>query len=65
MEILDRDFDNSRVTEAVLMDLSSGMSLKILNLSHNYLSNRKQRVKINNSLSEWVDIQIGIQQGSV
>ena len=36
-----------------------------LNLIHNYLSNRKQRTKINSSYSDWYDIVRGVPQGSI
>ena len=34
-------------------------------LIHNYLSNRKQRVKVGSELSEWQEIKSGVPQGSV
>ena len=36
-----------------------------LHLLHNYLSNRKQRTKINSSFSDWYDIFRGVPQGSI
>ena len=36
-----------------------------LNLIRNYLSNRKQRTKINSSYSDWYDIVRGVPQGSI
>ena len=42
-----------------------GLEIKAIKLLHSYLTNRKQRTKINNSFSEWVEIRIGITQGSV
>ena len=36
-----------------------------LNLLYSYLSNRKQRVKVNNCFSDWVDVIVGIPQGAV
>ena len=42
-----------------------GLGIKTIKLLHCYLTNRKQRTKINNSFSEWVQILIGIPQGSV
>ena len=36
-----------------------------LNLIHNYLSNRKQRTKINSWYSDWYDIVRGVPQGSI
>ena len=42
-----------------------GFSLNSLHLMYNYLSDRKQRTKINSSFSDWVDIVFGVPQGSV
>ena len=42
-----------------------GLGIKAIKLLHSYLTNRKQRTKINNSFSEWVEILIVIPQGSV
>ena len=42
-----------------------GMYKTGLNLIHNYLSNRKQRTKINSSYSGWYDIVRGVSQGSI
>ena len=42
-----------------------GFSLASLKLIKSYLSNRKQRVKINNTFSTWSDITMGVPQGSV
>ena len=36
-----------------------------LKLIHNYLPNRKQRVKVNSAYSIWKDIFYGVQQGSI
>ena len=36
-----------------------------LKLIHNYLSNRKQRVKVNGAYSIWKDIFYGVPQGSI
>ena len=41
------------------------LGIKAIKLLHSYLTNRKRRTKINNSFSEWVEIVIGIPQGSV
>ena len=32
---------------------------------HDYLSNRKQRIRVNNSYSEWLAVMFGVQQGSI
>jgi len=42
-----------------------GFDHQALRLVKSYLSNRKQRVKINTSFSTWFDILMGIPQGSV
>ena len=40
-------------------------TLPALKLIHNYLSNRKQRGRVNDSYSFWKDIVFGIPQGSI
>ena len=42
-----------------------GFSLTALKLVHNYLSNRKQRTKINSSYSSLLEIIFGVPQGSI
>ena len=42
-----------------------GISMQSLKLLYSYLTNRKQRVKINNSFSDWFEIIVGVPQGSV
>ena len=42
-----------------------GFSLPALKLVHSYLSNRKQRSKINNAYSSWEEILFGVPQGSI
>ena len=42
-----------------------GCSPSTLRLIHSYLSERKQRVKINGSFSAWRETMIGVPQGSV
>ena len=42
-----------------------GFSLPALRLIHDYLSNRKQRARINNSYSTWMDTVFGVPQGSI
>ena len=42
-----------------------GLDAKSLKLMLYYLTNRKQRVKINNSYSSWSKILFGVSQGSI
>ena len=42
-----------------------GFGRKSLRFLHSYLSNRKQRVRIGSSLSEWLLVLLGVPQGSI
>ena len=42
-----------------------GFHIDALKLIHDYLSNRKQRVKVNDAYSSWKDIFYGVPQGSI
>ena len=42
-----------------------GFDKSSLKLIHSYLSNRKQRVKINDTYSSWSEILFGVPQGSI
>ena len=42
-----------------------GIHKSALKLILSYLSNRKQRTKVNNSFSQWSDIKSGVPQGSI
>ena len=42
-----------------------GFNKNALKLVNSYLSNRKQRVKINNKYSSWSEILFGVPQGSI
>ena len=42
-----------------------GFSLSALKLVQSYLSNRKQRTKINLEFSSWEEILFGVPQGSI
>ena len=63
--------DLSKVYDCIPHDLliaklyAYGLDTSALNLLHSYLSNRKQRVKVNNFLNDWVNVIGGIPQGSV
>ena len=52
--------------ELILAKLHAyGFSLSALRLIQSYLSNRKQRTKINESYSSWEEILFGVPQGSI
>ena len=42
-----------------------GFSLRALRLIHSYLTNRKQRTRVNGSYSSWEEILFGVPQGSI
>ena len=42
-----------------------GFQTDALRLVHDYLSNRKQRVKLNKTFSSWRNIEYGVPQGSI
>ena len=42
-----------------------GFQIDALRLVHDYLSNRKQRVKLNETFSSWRNIEYGVPQGSI
>ena len=42
-----------------------GFSKQALTVICNYLSNQKQRIKVNNVFSSWKDLTLGVPQGSV
>ena len=44
---------------------TSGVGENSLRLIQNYLSQRQQRVKVGSSFSEWLEIILGILQGSI
>ena len=52
--------------ELLIAKLSAyGFSHDSLNLIYSYLQNRWQRTKINNTFSSWVEILLGVPQGSI
>ena len=63
--------DLSKAFDFILHDLiiakleAYGFHIDALKLIHDYLSNRKQRVKVNNTYSSWKDIFYGVPRGSI
>ena len=71
-----RSIDNGKSFGALLTDCldhelliaklnAYGFHLSALKLIHDYLSNRKQRTKINSTYSKWHEILFGVPQGSI
>ena len=62
---LSKAFD-CRDHELLIAKLNAyGFSLPALKLVHDYLSNRKQRTKVNRTYSSWLEIVFGVPQGSI
>ena len=52
--------------ELILAKLHAyGFSLRALRLIHSYLTNRKQRTRVNGNYSSWKEILFGVPQGSI
>ena len=60
--------DLSKAFDCLLHDLivaKLGFSTESLKLINSYLTERKQRVKMNDQFSSWLDIVVGVPQGSI
>ena len=54
------------MTAALIAKLHAyGIKKKCLNLLFSYLKNRKQRVRLDNTCSEWIEVLFGVPQGSI
>ena len=62
---LSKAFDCIRHDMFIAKCNAYGMDKKSLKYIFDYLSNRKQRVRINNSFSSWKEIVYGVPQGSI
>ena len=64
-------FTDLKVSTGMLHELiiaklqAYGFHIDALKLIHDYLSNRKQRVKVNDTYSAWKGIFYGVPQGSI
>ena len=80
LETWKRSVDKGKVFGALLTDLSKafdcldhesaklnayGFSFPVLRLINGYLLNKKQRTKVENTYSTWLDIIFGVPQGSI
>ena len=63
--------DLSKAFDCLLHDLliaklhAYGFDYLSLKLIHSYLTDRKQRVRVNAEYSEWKDLEFGVPQGSI
>ena len=63
--------DLSKAFECIPHDLiiakleAYGFHIEAFKLFHDYLSNRNQRVKVNDAYSLWKDMFYGVSQGSI
>ena len=65
---LSKAFDclNHKLLTAKLNAYSFNLpALRLICLIHDYLSNRKQRIKIKNTYITWMEIVFGVTQGSI
>ncbi len=61
-----RKYENVLINDLLIAKLAAySISIKSLRLLLNYLSNRKRRVKINSTLISWIELFLGVPQGSV
>ena len=62
---LSKDFD-CILHDLIIAKLEAyGFYINALKLIHNYLPNRKQRVKVNDVYNSWKDLFYGVPQGSI
>ena len=62
---LSKAFDCT-VHEFVIAKLEAyGFSYKALKVMYNYLTGTKHRTKVNDSFSDFIDLLLGVQQGSI
>ena len=62
---MSKAFDKVWHVELIFKLRQNGIDGKLLSLLDDYLRNRKQRVVINVSVSDWGPIKAGVPQGSV
>ena len=62
---LSKAFDIIPLDLVIAKPAAYGFNTNALRLIYNYLSNRKQRGKINSVYSIWKDISYGVPQGSI
>ena len=59
---LSKAFDSMTYGRLIAKLHAYGLSIEALELIQNFLSNRKQRVKVNSTFSAWKEIKVGVPQ---
>lgn len=62
---LSKAFDTISHTYLLKKLENYGLASNAVKLLESYLNNRKQRVKVNDTFSEWCDVKCGVPQGSI
>ena len=62
---LSKAFDSMKHGLLIAKLHAYGLSIEALELIQNYLSNRKQRVKLNTTFCAWKETKVDVPQGSV
>ena len=62
---LSKAFDKVWHDDIIFKLKQNGISGNLLDLSPNFLRNRKQRVLLNGQTSSWVDVDAGVPQGFI
>ena len=63
---LSKVFDCLNYDELLIAKLNAHrFTLLVLKLVHDYLSDRKQRTRVNNSYNAWFEIFFGVPEGSI
>ena len=65
LTVLSKAFDCLDHEQLITKLNAYGSSLPALKLVNDYLSNRKQRTKVNRNYSSWLEIVFGVPQGSI
>ena len=65
MTVLSKAFDSIPHRHIIAKLEAYGFHIDALKPIHDYLSNRKQRIKVNDTYSSWKNIFYGVPQGSI
>ncbi len=60
-----RSIDEKKMVGAIFLDLKKAFDCVELDWFISYLSDRSQKVRLENSYSKWGDVTVGVPQGSI